>query len=485
MQKTIYNDFYRKCILVMAVIIPLAILFVLPLDIDTPFLLNSGRYILSNGLYTTEPFSCFDGLTFMFQQWGTDVYFYALYQLGGTFLLSCGLAITYLMMCYVAYQLFLLVSYGNKTNATISLVVFILAISPYITARPQISSVLIVLLMLYCLEKYIQDEKYRTLFFLPLLSVIEINLHAAVWWILPCFLFLYLFSFKIRPEDSGLLKRICVEKYKKSPILLSLAAVMITSLVNPYFIDAPMYLLKSFTRSNYSSMIGELAKPTLLISVFVVFSLLIVFYYMMQHSISMHIAVLLLATFAAYIMSYRNIIYFAPVIGLAFSNVLRYHQFQIPDFIHRMLAISCSVVIMAVTLFMCVQLMNAPQYDGNLDQIQEYFYENVETENTKIGTDMPIGNFLEFDGYRCGIDGRMEIYLKSMNDTYDYYPEYIDFIHGAYYKDYLDKYQFDYLVYPYSFACIGNLMHDEEYELVLITKSLSNKPYYIFKHITH
>ena len=79
------------------------------------------------------------------------------------------------------------------------------------------------------------------------------------------------------------------------------------------------------------------------------------------------------------------------------------------------------------------------------------------------------GQYFEFFGYHPYIDGRAELFLASNNNEFDYFGEYLLMLNGnIYYKDFLDRYQFNYLAvskgldhYLYS-----ALLLDEEYEQI-------------------
>ena len=63
----------------------------------------------------------------------------------------------------------------------------------FIVSRPQIFTFVILLLLIYFLETYIKTGNKKILRFIPLLSFLEINLHAANWW----FLFLFMIIFDV------------------------------------------------------------------------------------------------------------------------------------------------------------------------------------------------------------------------------------------------------------------------------------------------
>jgi hypothetical protein len=73
---------------------------------------------------------------------------------------------------------------------------------PFMMSRPIIFTLPIILAGLYSIECYIQNGSRKHLFVLPILSLLLINLHAAMWPILFILLLPFLidsFRFKIGP----------------------------------------------------------------------------------------------------------------------------------------------------------------------------------------------------------------------------------------------------------------------------------------------
>ena len=77
------------------------------------------------------------------------------------------------------------------------------------------------------------------------------------------------------------------------------------------------------------------------------------------------------------------------------------------------------------------------------------------------------GQYLEFKGFHPYIDGRAELFLENNNNDFDYYGEYCDITSAEmYYRDFVDKYSFNYLIldkisdsYLYE-----SLLHDSDFE---------------------
>ena len=76
---------------------------------------------------------------------------------------------------------------------------------------------------------------------------------------------------------------------------------------------------------------------------------------------------------------------------------------------------------------------------------------------------------MEYKGFHPYIDGRAELYLLRNNEDYEYYGEYIDISSARmYYRDFTDRYQFNYLILNENLDCylLESLTHDDDFELV-------------------
>jgi len=100
-----------------------------------------------------------------------------------------------------------------------------------------------------------------------------------------------------------------------------------------------------------------------------------------------------------------------------------------------------------------------------LYEIANYLDENA-TKDIKLYTNYNDGGYLEYRGYKCYLDPRAEVFLKQNNKREDILLEYYDVqkikING---KEFLDKYNFDYLIVTYE-DIIYYSLKDDEYEKV-------------------
>ena len=81
-----------------------------------------------------------------------------------------------------------------------------------------------------------------------------------------------------------------------------------------------------------------------------------------------------------------------------------------------------------------------------LHNLSDILKENA-TSDDLIYTGYDEGGYIEYQGFKCYIDPRAEVFLKSNNKQKDIFIEYYNLRTGVInYKDFLNTYNFDYLV---------------------------------------
>ena len=150
-------------------------------ETDIWFLLSHGRYILSNGIPHIEMLTMHSNLKFVMQQPGFSIIMYLLYKYVGSVGIITFIGLINILILFFLYKLCLLISSGNKYfSFLIASIIDLLLVLLFVIPRPQVISLLIFLILIYILEKYIRKDS-KIVFFLPLLSLILINMHSAMW----------------------------------------------------------------------------------------------------------------------------------------------------------------------------------------------------------------------------------------------------------------------------------------------------------------
>lgn len=342
--------------------------------------------------------------------------------------------------------------------------------------RPEILSYITAISIIFLLEKYVRTGRYTYLCIIPLLSVLEINLHAGVWWLLFLFMLPFICSFNKISTFKGMDNI----QFKKLPIILTALTSFAVGFINPYGYKSVFYLLLSGGAKN-KTRISEL-QPMVFTDSYGVICFITVFivvaFMICTKILSLRYFLLAGGTLIMGMMAYRNFEYVGMglmlYLSVLMSNAFKpeafchIHQFSKRQqiFINFVLLIYCiSEIVLAVFL---TKNISQPKELKDAYTILEYLNENAK-ENRNLCTDFNYGAFFEFYGYKSSIDARMELYTKRMNKKDDYFDEFMDFTTGEiYYDDYLTRYDFDYIVLKNKFI-ISLLEHDSRYECLVDT----------------
>ena len=230
-----------------AVIVCWQMFFKLPEGADVYFIMNIGRYVLENGFPYVDPFTIHENLKLVAQQWLSGIFFWEAYKFFGVDGLRCMDCIAGSILILIYWRLCLFVSEGNKfLSLALSFVVGMLVAS-MILPRPQIFSTLFFLIEIFLLEKFTRTKNFKFLLPLPILSMLLVNFHAAVWLmsLVLCLPFFFV-------KDMRHIKF----------LLAAMLGIFLFGLINPYGLDAMTYVLRSYGVELISENVREMLAPT-------------------------------------------------------------------------------------------------------------------------------------------------------------------------------------------------------------------------------
>jgi hypothetical protein len=431
-----------------------------PLNNDTFFLLSHGRYVLQHGWPTIEPFTFHEGLHFVMQQWLSATIFYYAYSLfdfGGLYILAY---LVYLSYGYLGYKLSMLLSNNNlPVSATTSLAMCI-GIGISVSLRPWIFSTIIIFVEIYCLELYINKEKYIYIIVLPILALLLVNLHAALW---PMF-----FIIAIPYIIDGLqieYKWIRFHGYTLLPIIICIVFSFVISFLNPYSFDAMTYLYNSYGNIYINSLVNEMRSPSFKdmtgILVYTMYASVALTYAIYKHGTT-HFRYVFLMLITAYmgLSSARSLQYFFITIPFLayyyrdFDILKTYENKRKPDIYTYIMII---ILIISYTLVITKAPKNTEKkfFETFIPAgAVEYILDNLDVPNIRIFNDYDPGDYLAFRGIRPFIDTRADVFLKSNNKKEDILNDYCEVYLGKiHYLDFIEKYRFTHFL-----AVRGSLM---------------------------
>lgn len=259
----------RRACTALAVLLSVAVIAMIPairsagtLDTDGWFLLASGRVIVESGIPSTNPFTAIAGQGIVFQQWLHDVWLYLCWKGAG----YAGVAVSVAVPAALALWAYTGAVSRLAQNALhpwapllIGAVGFALMTS-YLSIRPSLwTAALLFVAISSCLE-WRRAADTRCLFALPVVSLLSVNLQAALWPLPAAAAACFLLPEK---DEISLNATGCTAlpwARSRLPLLAAIAGMAAESLINPYSIDGSLYVLRSLGAASYGGVILEL-KP--------------------------------------------------------------------------------------------------------------------------------------------------------------------------------------------------------------------------------
>ena len=463
---------------------------------DYFYMVPTGRYILNHGIMRSTVFSVLD-MKLVVQQWLYCVYLYVISPLGG-FGIIAGILLVFLLINLVVFRILRVKGVDRISAGLVLFFCFAFSFCGYLLEiRPESVTFLLCVLEIYLIEKYIKTGRAWLLYLLPLLMLLEINLHGSMWVVHYIVALPYLFGFVLtkiinRRKADGKEKA----QPKKNAVHVILTGILMTLMlfVNPYGIDMILYTPRTFLAKTFRYLtVSELGRPDLFSpvglaivivlagTVFLVvkkkisYSSLcaVVIYLVMAVTYNRNISYIYLAMF--YFLTELALYLKGPDVNLSLE--LNRKQKTVGIILSFLAAVSLSVVAYKF-LFLSGDFLskNVPT------KIIKYLDENA-SKDTVIYTGFNSGNYLEYSGYEnIYVDSRPEIYMEKLNGTYDLLPEYSkyacyvfysEFISDEEYREYLDRYGFEYLVTDVEMKLRNYLERSGDYELVLSDRGYS------------
>ena len=454
------------------------ILFIIPIlffvmenftiDNDFWFTIAEGKYVLQNGFPHTVPFTIYNNLDFIYQSWGTGVIFYLINKYFGLYGMLFFVIIILTIITYFYHKLCMLVSNNNKILSTIvTIVTMSLLASTFITTRPQIFTYLNLVLVLYIMELYASTNNKKHLLFLPLISLIQINIHGMFFFMLFIFMLPYVvnaFKFNFKNNNQ--------KKYDLKPIIFIMVIMFLTGLINPYGIKNILYVFTSYGQKILNETIIELVPLSFssLYGKFIISVIFLVYFlYFKCKNIPIRYYLLLFGTTYLAFDCSRSIALF--MIGSLFPLSYLYKDKILNIDIEMFIPIKIKSFIMILFLIILILYSFIPKnfYPKSKEAI-DYLVKNYNVENMKLYINFNDGSYAVYKEIKVNIDPRAEVYLKKNKHKSDIYKEYNSLSSNEIsYKKYLDKYKFTHLLVEKDDSLYKKLREDS-YNYILIKK---------------
>ena len=417
------------------------------LDNDFWFLINTGKYIINSGIPHIEPFTIHSNFSFVAQQWLTDIIFYLIYNKFNIYGMYIFILISNIIVIFLLYKLSLLINKGNKKIAILTTIIIdVFYARLFLSTRPQVFDIILLLLELYLLELYIKRNNKKYLLGLPIISLLIINLHASVWPMI----FVFLLPYYVGRIN---LKFTTKENYKLKPLIIVTIIMFLFGFINPYGIDAMKYLFNSYGIDKIDESINEMAPLTIKngITIYILILFIIITCIINKNKKNnLRYTLLLLGTTLLSLQHLKGELFFlissVIIINNNLKDIFPEENKNSSTEINKKIKILLLTILCIITLISFKNKKYIKEADNYYYEISEILKEN-KAESSVIYTGYNAGAYIEYQGFKCYIDPRAEVFLKSNNKKEDIFVEYYEFQNGKInIKKFIDKYKFDYII---------------------------------------
>jgi hypothetical protein len=476
------------------------LLFINPqLDNDFYFLYPTGEYIITNGFPVKDFLSWHGNMDIIVQQWlSTVIYYYTYLYLGiiGTTIIQ---AASIVALYGLSYKLLKTISDNYFVSLAFSaFFTFFISIA-FVKTRPQIFTYILIAVELLLLESFIKNGKIKYLFFLPVVSVLLINLHAAMWMML--FVFVLPYFVQSVPLKFGKIKQTPCASFVK--LLVAAIAMFAVGFINPYGLKAMLYIFTSYGLPYVSSYINEMqpitfgmAEGKFLFALAVLLAFLFIRF--KRGRFELRFVLLAAGTLLLSLMSGKSLPYFYITAGMLCASYFKEYEptLKISEKENgnsnktdwkKIIAVLTVLVIVCVGA-VCFGTQSSEDNSDNgdvsqemsmlleddLDPIIDYLKSNG-LDNIVLFNSFNSGPYLEYNGIKTFIDARAELYFEKNNHEADYFKDLYEFEAGTlYYKDFIEKYGFTHMIIQQQkYVDYYALQNDDDYEEVITGSNYS------------
>lgn len=436
--------------------------------IDLFYLIPQGKYILNNGIYHMDPFSIHNGLHVVVQNYMSSCLFYLIFKIFSWNGFVIYTIICNTLICYLIYKICLLISSNNKSLSIIIMVINDILLYYFLVPRPQLLSYINLLLVIYLLELYVHKNNKKYLYFIPLISILQINMHASLW--------IMIFLFMLPYIVEGIFK-----KYNIKPILFIFLISLVCGLINPYGLENITFIFGSFHNKYMTSLIPELYKTgfntlwgTIFLIILIINSLIYIIF--VNKKVKIRYLFLYLGTMILGLSSLKGFSNYLLCSIFPFAYYFRNKKFNIDYSIISKLCNIFIVVLIIISSLLIVLKRNVVQeyVAGNS---YSFLLKHYDKDDIRLYSIMVDGGYGMFLGVKSYLDCRAEYFIKYNNKKYDILKEYFLLQHSKInINEFLDKYKFTHLLLN-SGDIMFKLSEIDGYKLIYIDKEYEYKLY--------
>ena len=407
---------------------------------DIWYMMKYGEHILKSGFIHTDVLSMHSNFHIVIQQSFTNVLYYTIYQLLGNYGLFLFLELIIIIYLYLLYKLCIKMSNNKLLSYILPICTVVLLQLNFITPRAQIFTYLFIIILLYIMESFYKDNSTKLIYLLPLISLLQINFHGALWYIL----FIILLPYIIQ---------LIIDKNKNVFRILIISIIMfIVGFINPYTYETVFFPFTSYS-PHINTFINELRPVNLsdscnsisIISYFfysILAIVILIYIYYKKGKLEIRHLLLLGGTVFMSLLNIRSISFFILTTIPMLANYLKDIKYDLIEDETNTKKIWIVIIIIIITL----SILNKDRLTSRVDKGGKYLKKHYNT-NIILYTNFDYGSYLEYLGFHPYFDTRAEAFLKKTNKKEDIFHEQMKVQNGNIdYEKFIKKYKFTHFV---------------------------------------
>lgn len=437
---------------------------------DIWYIMRYGKVILDNGFIHSDVLSIHSGLHIVIQQSFSNVLFYIIYKYLGDFgfFLLCELMIG--LYLFVIYKICMLLSNKNiLLSVLIPTITCTLLEVNFITPSPRIFTYLNIVIIMYIMDFFYKNNKTKLIYFLPLISLLQMNFHGALWY----FIFLFILPF---------VAQMIIEKNRNVlKILIIMFIMFLAGFINPYTYENVFFPFTIYDLI-INKYIGELFPINLvssihsivLISIFFYFILtviLLIYIYYKKGKLELRHLLLFLGTAVLSFINIRSIPFFILGSIPPLSNYLKSMRLNLKnDYVNT----KKSWIILSIIVLL-VAILNSNRLESGVKKGGDFLNKNY-PKDIIVYTNFDYGSYIEYLGFHSYFDTRAEVFTKKANRKKEIFREAMSIEYFCTnYKDFIERYKFTHLI-VYKKSCLYKNLKQDKIKVIF-----DEKEYAIFE----
>ncbi|MGN1338349.1 MAG: hypothetical protein ACI4WW_07745 [Candidatus Coprovivens sp.] len=421
---------------------------------DIWYMFRMSDYILNNGFPHYDVLSMHTMNKCVVPQWLYGISIWLIFKSFKGVGLYIFTWITIIILGFCLYKLNMIVSDKNRRLSIImtSVILFLLSNSHFLPLRPQVISYILIVCVLIVYESYYKNGNAKVLLFLPLISILQMNIHASLWW------FIIIYSLPFLAEQF--INQVVLKKKNKCDIrimILFFLGSFMVGIINPYGVDGINYFINSSYNKYVSLMVSEMHVFSSLTK-YAVYIFIIIAIYIAYLSLAKkrrfriaHFFIIIGSLFISFT-AIKSVAFFLLTaiypLSYCFSKnvkIIKEDRFKDRKLIYKICY--CSIVVLSM-IFCGYYISKRNIYTDKIDYYSELMElkDKVNQDNVTLYINYNNGSYAEYLGFKPFIDTRAEAFYMSINENDEIFNYYYLVQHGEYdINEFVEKFNFTHI----------------------------------------